>query len=373
MNHCQRSKFVLRAGGLLAGALSCLAVLVPIAAAEPSPFTVANYPVQAQAKDAVTAKRIAIEDGQTAAFRSLLKRIVPVSAYQSLDRVKAAEASRFLEGTSVRSEQNSSTVYYASLDFAFSAKAVRELLRREGVPFVDTQAPTVTLVPVTIPAEGAAPAQGLGKWGGIWSNLDIVNTLTPLRIAEWKPGMAADTLTQLEQAAGGAGLRSLAAEYGSDLVLVAEAIVDSAKGRLKVTLSGQDAAGPISWTHTYRINDGDVDYAMEYAAVVSLGVLEGRWKAVKARDMGGLDAMAGPVASLRIEVLFDSPAEWYRLQEKISGRPGVQDFRVGAVSARRAEVALSYPGGGQQLANALARDGLSLTNTGGRWVLRESY
>jgi hypothetical protein len=363
---------MLQAGGLLAGVVSLIMTFGGSARAEPSPFTMANYPVQAEAKDAVTAKKIALDDGQAAAFQSLLKRIVPVTAYSTLDRVKSAQAARYIAGTSVRSEQNSSTAYYATLDFAFSPDAVRDLLAREGVPFVDTQAALVTLVPVTLTEAGVAPVQGPGQWGGIWSGLDLVNTLTPLRIGTPKPGIGSDTLQQLEQGAGPA-LSSLAAEYGSERVVVAIAKVDTAGGRLQVTLSGQDAVGPIVWTHTYRNNDGDVAYAMEYAAVVSLGVLEGRWKTVQARDMGGLDVVAGPSAPLRIEVLFDSAAEWYRLQQMISGRPGVQDFQVGSVSPRRAEVSLRYPGGGQQLANGLARQGISLTNSNGRWVLRESY
>lgn len=363
---------MLQAWGLLAGIVAWLMTFAVAVAAEPSPFTMANYPVQAQAKDAVTAKKIAIEEGQAAAFQSLLKRIVPVTAYAALDRVKSVKAAQFIEGTSVRSEQNSSTAYYATLDFAFSAKAVRELLRREGVPFVDAQAAPVTLVPVTLKLAGGAPEQGLGQWGGVWSSLDLTNTIAPLRVAALKPSIPADMVRQFEQGTGGA-FSSLTTEYGSDRVVAAVAEIDSAGGRLKVTLSGQDAAGPIVWTHTYRISDGDVAYAMEYAAVVSLGVLEGRWKAVKASDMGGLDVMAGPLTPLRIEVLFGSAAEWYRLQQTISGRPGVQDFQVGAVSARRAEVSLRFPGGGQQLANGLARDGISLTNNGGQWVLRESY
>ena len=47
----------------------------------------------------------------------------------------------------MRSERNSSTDYIASLDFSFQAKAVRDLLRREGIPFTDEQAPALTVIP----------------------------------------------------------------------------------------------------------------------------------------------------------------------------------------------------------------------------------
>ncbi|MGI9403024.1 MAG: DUF2066 domain-containing protein, partial [Hyphomicrobium sp.] len=49
-------------------------------------YTVGNYPVDAQAKNAVAAKKKALAEGQQAAFRSLLKRVVPVTAYDRLKR-----------------------------------------------------------------------------------------------------------------------------------------------------------------------------------------------------------------------------------------------------------------------------------------------
>ncbi|MEO1544492.1 MAG: hypothetical protein AAFR75_10805, partial [Pseudomonadota bacterium] len=87
----------------------------PVAYADPDrPFTVSNYPVFATAKDAVTAKRSALREGQDAAFRSVLKRIVPVTAYRQLRTLPRIEASRFIDGMSVKSEQNSSTEYIAT-------------------------------------------------------------------------------------------------------------------------------------------------------------------------------------------------------------------------------------------------------------------
>ena len=55
-------------------------------------YTVANYPVEATAANAVAAKDQALADGQQAAFRSLLKRLVPVTAYKQLTRVSDVKA-----------------------------------------------------------------------------------------------------------------------------------------------------------------------------------------------------------------------------------------------------------------------------------------
>ena len=90
-------------------------------------YTVGNYPVEATAANAVAAKDQALADGQQAAFRSLLKRLVPVTAYKQLTRVSDVKAGDLVSGVSVRSERNSATDYIASLDFSFQADAVRAL------------------------------------------------------------------------------------------------------------------------------------------------------------------------------------------------------------------------------------------------------
>ena len=114
-------------------AVAVVSTLSPARAAnEEKAFTVANYPVEATDKNAVAAKERALADGQNAAFRSLLKRLVPVTAYKQLARLSSVKAADMVSGVAVRSEQNSSTAYIASLDFSFQPEAVRSVLQREG-------------------------------------------------------------------------------------------------------------------------------------------------------------------------------------------------------------------------------------------------
>ncbi len=80
---------------------------------------------------------------------------------------------------------------------------------------------------------------------------------------------------------GRGGERILAGEYGQPYVVVAIAEPDAATKRLNVTLVGIDAVGPIHLKRSYKVFDGDTGYAMELAAVVGQGVLEGRWKSFK--------------------------------------------------------------------------------------------
>jgi hypothetical protein len=353
---------------VLVAALALTAGAHTAAAAAEAVFTVGNYPVEARADNAVTAKTKALADGQQAAFRSLLKRLVPVTAYQRLRQLRPIQAGDLVEGVKVRSERNSSTDYIASLDFSFQSKAVRDLLRREGIPFMDEQAPTLTLVPLWR-ASGPAAPKDEAAWTAVWKGLDLEHALTPVKLQALKKEIAPDAVNSLAEGDGSA-IRTLVAAYGSELVLLAVAEPDIAAKRLHVTLTGRDAVGAFMLRRVYRLDAADPGYASELAAVVSLGILEGRWKAIKSPGAGGDTVKAAPGDSdLLIAVEFRGMSEWQDISRKLASTPGIEELEVAGLSARGARVTLRYADGAERLAGALAQQGLSMRNAGGNWVL----
>jgi hypothetical protein len=335
-------------------------------------YTVANYPVDAIGQDAVTAKEKALADGQQAALRSLLKRLVPVTSYNQLKALRSAKAGELIEGVSVRSERNSTTQYIASLDFAFMPQAVKGLLRREGIPFVDNQASRTVVVPLVRTAQGLEPAGGPnGKlWTEAWSGLDTEHALTPLRLVAPRSLPSPDVVKKLI-AGDLAGLQPFATEFRSDQTVVAIAEPDPAARRLHVWLAGTDAAGPILLKRSYRLAGGDVAYTMELAAVVGLGVMEGRWKAQVAppRPAG---AAAQPLDSdpFEITVEFRSRGQWEEMRSRLDRISGVEEVDVVTLTTRSAVLALRFPGGPDRLAGAVGPQGMMLEPSGRGWVLR---
>lgn len=354
-------------------AVACaLSVAVPAHAQYANVFTVGNYPVEARAQDAVTAKEKAIAEGQQAAFRSLLKRLAPVTAYKTLVNLKSVQAANLIEGIAVRSERNSTTSYTASLDFTFDARRVRELLQQRGIPFVDEQAPVTAIVLVVMPpATGAGGSGGLSAkaWRDAWAGLDLDNGLAPVKLHERPQALTADTLKSA-MTNPEAPLRAIAvlAKSGQALLTVAEP--DIGARRLHVTLSGTDAVGKFVLRRSWRMDPADPVYAAEFAAVVALGTLEGRWKATRARGSAPQPLAGAPLQAVQVYVEFRSAQEWQGLQRQLRELPGVSDFVVGGISARSADVALRYPGGGGALSPALDAVGIELRSTGGAWLAR---
>ena len=94
--------------------------------------------------------------------------------------------------------------------------------------------------------------------------------------------------------------------------------------------------------------------------MVALGVLEGRWKAIKARGGGSSYAPAcSATASGRHDLLHRGRIPRHgRMaghQPQLLATPGVEELDRGGTSARGARVTLRYPGGAEQLAAALVR------------------
>jgi hypothetical protein len=325
-------------------------------------FTVANYPVEGRAENAVAAKDRALVDGQQAAFRSLLKRLVSVTAYSRLARLKDFKAGDLVEGVRVRSERNSTTEYFANLDFSFQAKGVRDLLRREGLAFTDTPAPVMTLIPAWREGTAGAPAKAEARWADAWKSLDLEHALAPVRIEALKKEIGTASLNALVSGDGSA-MRALVANYASELIVIALAERDASAKHLTVTLAGRDAVGAFSLRRTYRIDASDPGYTSDVAAVVSLGILEGRWKAIKVGDQTGTGA------ELLIAVEFRGMSEWQDISRRLGATPGVEELEVAGLSARGARITLRFPDGPERLAELLARQGLALRNAGGNWTL----
>src|SRR6185295_11042047 len=87
--------------------LLAAAVCPPLLAAD-NVYTISNYPVEARAENAVAAKEKALADGQQAAFRSLLKRLVPVTLYSRVTKLASVRGADLIEDVRVRAERKSS-------------------------------------------------------------------------------------------------------------------------------------------------------------------------------------------------------------------------------------------------------------------------
>ena len=378
--------------GAGAALLSVLAVCAAVPAEAASPYVVGSYPVDATAGDAVAAKAKGTAEATQGALRYLMKRLVAVTDYRRLPKLPEPAAENLLEGVSVRSEQNSGTEYVATLDFSFRVEAVRSLLVAQGLPFLDKQAPPLTVIPVFASAAsgpgGATMSEGPKAWRQAWNGLDLVHSLTPIKLAVAGPSATNETFLKLV-AGDRSGLGTVQAESSAGKLLLAIATPSPDGAKLTVALVGDDWSGPINLKRTYTLYYKDISYTSEWAAVIALGVLEGRWKqqqGIAGAAAPGADAQAtadtgwspaGDAAisprggqPIRMTVEFSSLQQWQEMRARLGEVAGPQNVQVGALSARGAEVTVSFAGGPDALQARLATRGMQLASIGGHIVLR---
>jgi Uncharacterized protein conserved in bacteria (DUF2066) len=341
-------------------------------------YTIANYPVDATAESAIAAKEKAVAQGRRHAFRSLLKRLVPVTEYARLEEFKALDPRPYIASVKIRSEDRPTTRYVANLDFAFLPDRVRDLLRQRAVPFVDEQAPQTVLVAVYLPPgkdSGRPTAQmslksGGALWSSVWRDLDLANALAPLKLGSPSPDLSGAAIEAIARGDLSA-LSTIGNTYGTGRIVLAIAQPEPANRRVSVVLAGHDAVGPFHLHRAYKIFDGDFAYTLELAAVVGQGIIEGRWKVREARAAPGAGInLSAPLEPVQVWVTYQGLQQWQSIQQVLRETPGVTDLRIGGQTARSASLALRFPGGGQALSSTLAAQGLTLEFVNGAWVLR---
>ena len=167
-------------------------------------------------------------------------------------------------------------------------------------------------------------------------------------------------------------LRIFNGEYGTQTLIIAIAEPDPTGRKLLVTSVGEDAVGPIFLKRAFRMQAGDLAYTAEYAAVVGLGILEGRWKSVKVKTPLGPMVSAGSLArsdELQLAVEFNGLEEWDEMSRKLGATTGVSQLQPVTLNPQGGEVRLRYAGAIEDLRRALYSQGLMLQNKGGLWVL----
>lgn len=359
---------MLRISRLFVASFCALLLAATPGARAASVYVIANLAVEAEAKDAVAAKKKAMALAQRRALNILLRRIAPFGAYDRLPAPKLSIIEELIEGFSVQRESNSGTRYLATLDFTFQGEAVKQYLSGYGIAFTEAQAPAVRLLPVFV-KDGAIVRSTVNPWRKAWRGQDLVNTITPIKLAAVGGGVTADVVAGLQQGDDSA-YETLSATYKSERLVVALASYNTGDAKLSTRLYGTDASGTIKLLREDRIWDGDVKKSAGHAATVTLRILESRWKTLKSPIAGAEGSQAQAAFALTVE--FAGMAQWQKMRARLSRVPGVQALQVTSLSARSADVTMQFPGGVESLSRQIGSYNLYLDNLGEGWILRSN-
>ncbi len=361
-------------------------------------YTIANFEVWAEAKDAVAAKRAALEDGKKIALEQLLRRLTVYAPQRRLPNLNNKEIARLITSIAVKDERNSKTEYLANINFKFSEKAVKQLMNSHNLAYWDKQAEPVIVVPVVhqsllTPKPGARdPQLSQEDWVTSWKTLDLPHGLVPLTVKE-RLAIIDDTVLASLLRDDQAAREGLLKAYNTPRVVIALLSAGAKQGKVLFTLVGRDSIGDVIHKQDHVVSKEDFIGAADLAAEVAQGLLENRVKFIKRSAALGqvkrpaevlpwqtelqeappVTGWQGQAQGERVvmQVQFRGLRHWQSIRSRLETVQGLNGLTIDKLSARAAEVSCTFPGGASALLSALREKGLSLEQAGGGWVLFE--
>ena len=203
-------------------------------------FTVANVKAEAEAANAVEAKKLAIQSAETRAFRLLVSRLtgfrteprIPGFSAEQIERPRLRHRCARRRGFGNLLRRNVRRNIFRARRFGASRP------RRRG-PIVD-RGPEILIVPVYV-EDGAARTTDRNPWRSALMGLDLTHALLPAKVAPARGDITA-AIANDYFANPASGMDTLKSQYKTTQVLFAVAGIDGGGDALTLKLVGSDAA-----------------------------------------------------------------------------------------------------------------------------------
>jgi len=357
-----------RVGSLIILTVACLFPQLSFGAVMRDVFTVRQVPVDITADTAAAARVEAIRRGQRAALNFLFERLVLRSDEESLPLLTDDEVTALVQGFEVGNEKTSSTRYLANLTIKFKKKSLRNMLRRERIPFTETVAKPLLVLPVLAIGSSRVLWDDPNPWRRAWSvrarpDDGLLPFVVPHGDLEDLSIIDADLAIQGDETA----LSRIARRYGAEEVMVAHAAISfedlAAVPTVQVVLRRHGPLGERVVVEQFGGRQGDqIPELLEWVANAISVDLEEEWKALTLLDFGtkfALDARV-PLSALQ---------DWLTIRRLLAESAVVQKSELRALSTLEARVAIEFVGNSQGLVVALAQRDLDLAYNNGLWTL----
>jgi TolA-binding protein len=339
----------------------------PGAAQTPPVFTVRNVAVDQTAATAAEARDAALVDGERKAFRRLLERLTPRAQHAQLPRATNQQVADLVENFEVQNERTSAVRYIATYTFRFNPDGVRALLRRANVPFSETYARPLVVLPIYHEGDVAALWDDPNPWLAAWRTLPPADGLQPLIVPL---GDLADIgLISAEQAQRGDAERiaELANKYGAGGAILVEALIDRtnpARPAVQIATTRFDGgSGDQTLVESYTASAGEeTDALFVRAAAATESAIEEQWKSDVALQFG-------QEANLVTDVVFAALGDWVAIRDRLAETAMVRRTEVLNLSRNRAQLDLHYIGTESGLRLTLAQKDLVLDRDNAGWRL----
>ncbi|HUO98188.1 MAG TPA: DUF2066 domain-containing protein [Rhizomicrobium sp.] len=347
-------RFIRLSALLVALAVSCL---VARPAAAENAFEVPNVHVEATGPSAVEARSRAIASGRPVAWSILFRRLTRQQDWGRQPALDDAMLQKVIVAYLPLHERRSTTRYVADVTYTFNPEAVARILQGAGIPYTAVAAKRVLLVPM------APDYSRSSLWTLAFANPRFATSPVPFALPVGDAadmtalsGLNFDTATW-ENVAGAA-----ARFHATEAVLIRA--MPTPANKLQITLKrvGVGEMPTKSMVEVPLMQGAPSTYPA--AADAAIRALDEMWKNQRVVDYNQRNKLV-------VDVQTGSLAEFAALENALTAVPNVHGVSVSAMDIGSARLTIYYMGTTDQLRDALAQAGLSLTNHGDEWQLSQ--
>lgn len=343
---------VLSIAAVIAVFAACFTVL-PAGAQAPSMYSVAGIHVDASGTSTTEAQRKAIEQGRPAAWQTLYRRLTRQQDWAKQPKLDNAALLRLSRGFTVANERRSTTRYVADVTYSFNPDAVEKVLREGAIAYTQSTSRKILVVPM-------APGFARNGWTAALAAPRFADGTVPFSVPS---GDAAD-LAVLSGVSFDTASWNDVEPVASRIRAVEAVLVQAVQNGNKLTINLRRLAPNTIPTKMSVEVPLLQSAASTYpsAADAAVGAIEDMWKTKSAVDF----SRAG---KLNADIRISSLNQWGTLQTQLASVPNVTGVTLVAMSTNLARVTISYLGTTDQLRDALAPAGITLSSRNGEWVI----
>jgi hypothetical protein len=259
------------------------------------------------------------------------------------------------------------------MNYNFSPGAVKRLLAARSARFSTTRSKPILVMPVFIPGGETQSSEALAAaWRAAWDGVVRQKGLVPMRLPASNPADSGSVIIEPASLVDRDRLAELARRNDVDDVLVSVATVVTgadAPGRLLKTSSmrypSSGAPQPLpDKVYPLAAPEDEAAVLTEAAAAVAQDV-QNNWRRSSAVSLK-------PVSRTIVRVQTVSLQDWVEMRRRLIELPQAKGVDVLSVGREYAMVQISYPGGPEDLVTAFAKQGLSMRNEDGNWIVSEA-
>lgn len=338
---------------ILALVLSVLGAASP-AGAQESLYTVSGVHVDATAQSSTEALNAAIAQGRGKAFQILFRRLTRQADWARQPALDPQGLLRLSRGTTIANERRSTTRYVADVTYLFNPEAVVRLLRASNIAYSQAPSKRILVIPMS-------PGVAHGPWSAALMAPGFRDAVVPFTVLGSEDDAALANLN-FDTAAWNDVLAVAVKNHVSEVALV-QAVY--ANGKITVNIRRLGAGETPAKTSVDVPLLQTVGTTYPAAAQAAVRAIEDLWKTRSAIDFSQR-------GRLTADVRIASPQQWGDIQAGLAGTGNVTNVTVTAMTIGYARLQIAYQGGMDQLREALAGEGLTLTNRGGQWMLAKA-